>query len=137
MNIGSLDPLGNSVGYEFGKVERAVDKQMKAAKEANFYNSMTPMTATHAKLFACTWTSKMAKIVDPILSVLGYWAIILGSFGGPGSRKQKSSLSCFFQDCGRGDADRSSIVIASDPTPQGSLGKRELGSPTRPPINDH
>ena len=29
----------------------------------------------------------MAKIMDPILpilSVLGYWAIILGSFGGPG-----------------------------------------------------
>ena len=30
----------------------------------------------------------MAKIIDPILSllsILGYWAIILGSFGGPGS----------------------------------------------------
>ena len=30
---------------------------------------------------------KMAKIMDPILpifSILGYWAIILGSFGGPG-----------------------------------------------------
>ena len=30
----------------------------------------------------------MAKIMDPILpvlSILGYWAIILGSFGGPGS----------------------------------------------------
>ena len=29
----------------------------------------------------------MAKTMDPILpilSVLGYWAIILGSFGGPG-----------------------------------------------------
>ena len=29
----------------------------------------------------------MAKIMDPILpllSILGYWAIILGSFGGPG-----------------------------------------------------
>ena len=29
----------------------------------------------------------MAKIMDPILpilSALGYWAIILGSFGGPG-----------------------------------------------------
>ena len=38
-----------------------------------------------------TWTSKMAKIMDPILpilSILGYWAIILGSFGGPGSLKQ-------------------------------------------------
>ena len=34
-----------------------------------------------------TWTSKMAKIRDPvllILSILGYRAIILGSFGGPG-----------------------------------------------------
>ena len=33
------------------------------------------------------WTSKMAKIMDPILpilSILEYWAIILGSFGGPG-----------------------------------------------------
>ena len=31
----------------------------------------------------------MAKILDPILpvlSMLGYWAIILGSFGGPGNR---------------------------------------------------
>ena len=30
----------------------------------------------------------MAKIMDPvlsILSILGYWAIILGTFGGPGS----------------------------------------------------
>ena len=29
----------------------------------------------------------MANIIDPILpivSILGYWAIILGSFGGPG-----------------------------------------------------
>ena len=37
---------------------------------------------------AFTWTSKMAKIMDPILpilSILGYWAIILGSFGGPGT----------------------------------------------------
>ena len=36
-----------------------------------------------------TWTSKMANIMDPILPilpVLGYWAIILGSFGGPGTR---------------------------------------------------
>ena len=35
-----------------------------------------------------TWTSKMAKIMDPILpilAILGYWAIILGSFGGPGT----------------------------------------------------
>ena len=30
----------------------------------------------------------MAKIMDPILpilSILGYWAILLGSFGGPGT----------------------------------------------------
>ena len=30
----------------------------------------------------------MGKIMDPILpilSILGYWAIILGSFGGPGT----------------------------------------------------
>ena len=36
----------------------------------------------------CTWTCKMAKIMDlmlPIVSVLRYWANILGSFGGPGS----------------------------------------------------
>ena len=34
-----------------------------------------------------TWTSKMAKILDPILPILsiwGSWAIILGSFRGPG-----------------------------------------------------
>ena len=32
----------------------------------------------------------MAKIMDPllpILAVLGYWAIILGSFGGPGTQE--------------------------------------------------
>ena len=42
------------------------------------------------KYKASTWTSKMAKIIDPILpvlSILGYWAIILGSFGGPGTKK--------------------------------------------------
>ena len=35
-----------------------------------------------------TWTSKMAKTMDPILPVLSmleYWAMILGSFGGPGT----------------------------------------------------
>ena len=35
-----------------------------------------------------TWTSNMAKIMDPILlilSILEYEAIILGSFGGPGN----------------------------------------------------
>ena len=34
-----------------------------------------------------TWTSKMPKIMDPVLpklSIVGYWAIILGTFGGPG-----------------------------------------------------
>ena len=33
------------------------------------------------------WTSKMAKLMDPILPILvilGSWAILLGSFGGPG-----------------------------------------------------
>ena len=33
----------------------------------------------------------MAKILDPILpilSILGYWAIILGSFGGPGKHEK-------------------------------------------------
>ena len=32
----------------------------------------------------------MAKIMDPIMavvSILGYWSIILGSFGGPGKSK--------------------------------------------------
>ena len=40
------------------------------------------------KLQKFSWTSKMAKMMDPILpivSILRYWAIILGSFGGPGS----------------------------------------------------
>ena len=39
-------------------------------------------------LLGGTWTSKMAKIMDPtlpLLSVLGFWAIILGYFGGPGN----------------------------------------------------
>ena len=38
----------------------------------------------------CTWTSQMAKIMDPvlpILSILGCWAIIWSSFGGPGRKK--------------------------------------------------
>ena len=38
--------------------------------------------------FGGAWTSKMANIMDPILpilSILGYSAITLGSFGGPGS----------------------------------------------------
>ena len=35
----------------------------------------------------------MAKIMDPmlpILSILGYWAILLGSFGGPGTHSRSS-----------------------------------------------
>ena len=52
-------------------------------------------------------SSKMAKIIDPILpilSILGYWAIILGSLGGPGSSfpnsgcRSRGSLACLF--CG-------------------------------------
>ena len=42
-----------------------------------------------------TWTSKMAKIMDPILpilSMLGYWASILGSFGGPGKDQQRKPV---------------------------------------------
>ena len=42
----------------------------------------------HEKLLGATWTSKMAKIMEPILptvSLLRYWAITLGSFGGPGT----------------------------------------------------
>ena len=38
-------------------------------------------------IYIYTWTSKRAKIMDPILpllSILGYWANILGSFGGSG-----------------------------------------------------
>ena len=41
----------------------------------------------HIYIYVYTWTSKLAKIMDPvlpILSILGYRAIILGSFGGPG-----------------------------------------------------
>ena len=43
-------------------------------------------TSTYTDTY--TWTSKMAKLMDPILpilSILGYWSIILGSFGGPGT----------------------------------------------------
>ena len=42
-----------------------------------------------------TWTSKMAKIMDPILPVLsiwGYWAIVLGFFGGSGNSEAASEL---------------------------------------------
>ena len=37
----------------------------------------------------------MAKTMDPILpilSILGYWAIILGSFGGPGLKGLRGLL---------------------------------------------
>ena len=47
-----------------------------------------PQRATMLWLWALgTWSSKMVKIMDPvppILSILGYRAIVLGSFGGPG-----------------------------------------------------
>ena len=39
----------------------------------------------------------MAKIMDPILpilSVLRYWAIILGSFGGPGKENLAARANC-------------------------------------------
>ena len=39
-------------------------------------------------VYGSTWTFKMPKRIDPmlpILSVLGCWAIILGTFGGPGT----------------------------------------------------
>ena len=45
----------------------------------------------------------MAKIMDPILpilSILGYWAIILGSFGGPGD-----NCSCLFPGSFRSSPD--------------------------------
>ena len=52
------------------------------------------LTAPHPDHFdwmgVAAWTAKMAKIMDPILpilSILGYRAIILGSFGGPGAPK--------------------------------------------------
>ena len=56
-----------------------------------------------------TWTSKMPRIMDPILpilSILGYWAIILGTLGGPGTALQvraqplKCTMrsSCYSQD---------------------------------------
>ena len=51
-----------------------------------------------------TWTSKMPKIMDPILPVvsgLGCWAIILGTFGGPGRRdvSQKGKRSSYIEGC--------------------------------------
>ena len=39
------------------------------------------------KYFGVSWTSNMAKIMDsilPVLSILAYWSIVLGSFAGPG-----------------------------------------------------
>ena len=58
-----------------------------------FQGAQTRLRQSVEALFGClareafAWTSKMAKILDPILSILsilGYWAIILGIFGGPG-----------------------------------------------------
>ena len=43
--------------------------------------------ASHPQ-FVGTWTSEVAKIMDPVLPIpenLGYWSIILGSFGDPGT----------------------------------------------------
>ena len=40
-----------------------------------------------SSLFGPTWSSKMAKIMAPILPIvfiLRYWVIVWGSFGGPG-----------------------------------------------------
>ena len=37
--------------------------------------------------YGCTWNSQLPKIMDPILpilSIFGHWAIVLGTFGGPG-----------------------------------------------------
>ena len=48
---------------------------------------------TYDYVFLCAWTSKMANIMDPILpivSILGYWAIILGSFGAPGEESWRA-----------------------------------------------
>ena len=49
-----------------------------------------------------TWTSKMASIMDPILPIVrivGYWAIILSSFGGPGMGKGDSQRQGILFGC--------------------------------------
>ena len=67
-------------------------------------------TCCFASSLRQTWTSKMAKIMDPILPILsslGYWAIIWGSFGGPrrqvfwvlGRSRCLDSLSCDLGTC--------------------------------------
>ena len=64
LNIGYLDPLGNQVAY-----------------------SVLWCALTEVQAGDVDWTSKMAKMMDPtlpIVSILRYWAITLGSFGGPG-----------------------------------------------------
>ena len=53
--------------------------------------ALTEFPQTRVPRHDITWTSKMAKIMDPILpilSVLRCWAIILGSFGGPGTKRR-------------------------------------------------
>ena len=45
---------------------------------------------------------KMANIVDPILpilSILAYWAIVLGSFGGPGKLQHSKNSKPLHGDC--------------------------------------
>ena len=53
---------------------------------------------------------KMAPIL-PILSILGYWSIILGSFGGPGGLQVTSRPFCRFVSNGHNTGSRSTCRL--------------------------
>ena len=80
--------------------------------------------------YSLTWTSKMAKIVDPILPIpciLGYWSIILGSFGGPGR-----CLPCN----GLEDSQIEQMRVQTDGTVLPLVHERRLRQETQPSISN-
>ena len=56
------------IGYEFGKVQRSLDKQIKVAKDANAYDSVTILTSANRKL---TTTKDVYKATAAYLPAKG------------------------------------------------------------------
>ena len=56
------------IGYEFGKVQRSLDKQLKVAKDANAYDSVTILNSANRKL---TTTKDVYKATAAYLPAKG------------------------------------------------------------------
>ncbi|CAE7241237.1 unnamed protein product [Symbiodinium necroappetens] len=56
------------IGYEFGKVQRSLDKQIKVAKDANAYDSVTILNSANRKL---TTTKDVYKATAAYLPAKG------------------------------------------------------------------